>query len=75
MKIILTKNIGKYKAGEVEVSEGRARYFKNIGVAEDAEKVSREPVVKKVIKKSVKKSGKPDTSKKTISKGIEKVKK
>lgn len=75
MKITLTKNIGKYKAGEVEVSEGRARYFKNIGVAEDAEKLNKNPVVKKVIKETVKKPGKPDTSKKTISKGIEKVKK
>lgn len=73
MKITLTKNIGKYKAGEVEVSEGRARYFKNIGVAE--EKPIGNPVVKKVIKETVKKSGKPNTSKKTISKGIEKVKK
>lgn len=66
MKVILTKDIGKYKAGEVEVSEGRAKYFEKIGVIEHTPK-------KEVSAPA--KASKPNISKSKKTTGKEKVKK
>lgn len=74
MKVTLTKNIGKYKAGdEVEVSESRKNYWEKIGVI--GEKIEVQPVIEKPMIKATQKAGKPDTKKNQKFTGIEKVKK
>lgn len=69
MKVNITKNSGIYKAGSVaEVSDARAKYLKNIGVASDGEpaieKVEKKKVTEKVVKKPVVKKKKAGPGKK-----------
>lgn len=74
MKVTLTKNIGKYKAGDdVEVTEGRKRYWEKLGVI--GEKVEVNPTAKKVTPKPETKASKPDTKKLKKIQVTEKVKK